>query len=411
MQLVENIEIALRALRLNALRSMLTMLGIIIGVGSVITMVAVGSGAHERVAAQIRSLGSNLLLVTPHAPMRGGVRLRAGSRNTLTEEDAAAIRREVSSVVVAAPTVSGNAQIVFGNANWATTIGGILPDYLIARDWQLAQGRSFTMEEADTAAKVALIGRSVADALFAGDEPLGQTVRIGRVPFSIVGVLASKGQNASGRDQDDVILVPLSTAKLRLLGDPRQGNRAAISFIMVKLDDADSLAVAEREIRGLLRQRHRLRDGAESDFAIRNMQEVFAAREEATRSLSLLLAIVASVSLLVGGISIMNIMLVSVTERTREIGLRLAVGARRSDIRKQFLVEAMTLCLAGGLIGVLLGVASAVAVARLAGWPILIEWQVVLVSLGFATLVGAFFGLYPAHKASRMDPIEALRFE
>jgi putative ABC transport system permease protein len=402
---------AVRALRANLLRSALTMLGIVIGVAAVIAMVAVGSGAQTQVAEQIRSLGANLLLVQPGSESEGAVRLGAGSRHNLTEEDAAAIAAEVPDVLAAAPTVAGNAHLVHGNRNWSSVVGGVTPDYLVARDWRIAKGRAFTSDEVETAAKVVLLGATVVEELFANEGPLGQLVRIANVPFTVVGVLGAKGQAAeSGRDQDDVALLPLTAAKLRVLGARSQVSRRAVDFIMVKATSTDTMAPVQLQIEQLLRQRHRLAPD-DDDFKIREPAAAMEAQAAAARSLTLFLAAVASVSLVVGGISIMNIMLVSVTERTREIGLRQAVGARRQDIRGQFLIEAVMLCVLGGLTGIVLGIGVAIAIAELVGWPIFVSPLAVLVAFGFAGAVGVFFGFYPAHKASRLDPIEALRFE
>jgi putative ABC transport system permease protein len=403
---------ATRALRANLLRSALTMLGIVIGVAAVIAMVAVGSGAQTQVADQIRSLGANLLLVQPGSSRDGAVRLGAGSRHSLTEDDAAAIAAEVPGVLTAAPTVAGDAHLVHGNLNWSTLVGGITPDYLIARDWSVTSGRSFAAQEVESAAKVVLLGATTARELFPNGEPLGQGIRIANVPFTVIGVLGEKGQAAaSGRDQDDVALIPLSAAKLRVLGARSQVSRQSVDFVMVKAASTAAMAGVQQQIEQLLRQRHRLPPGADDDFQVREPAAAMEAQAAAARSLTLFLAAVASVSLVVGGISIMNIMLVSVTERTREIGLRQAVGARRRDIRHQFLIEAVMLCLLGGLTGIALGVAAAVAIAELVGWPIFISPLAAVVAFGFAGAVGVFFGFYPAHKASRLDPIEALRFE
>jgi putative ABC transport system permease protein len=401
-----------RALRANLLRSVLTMLGIVIGVAAVIAMVAVGSGAQTQVDSQIRSLGSNLLLVQPGSSRDGAVRLGAGSRHSLTEDDAVAIAAEVSGVLTAAPTVAGNAHLVHGNLNWATLVGGVTPDYLIARDWSVAEGRVFTSEEITAAAKVAVLGATVVKELFPEENPLGQVVRIANVPFTVIGVLGEKGQaSASGRDQDDVALIPLSAAKLRVLGARSQVSRRAVDFIMVKATSTSAMAPAQQQIARLLRQRHRLPPDAEDDFQVREPAAAMEAQAAAARTLTLFLASVASVSLVVGGISIMNIMLVSVTERTREIGLRQAVGAQRGDIRSQFLIEAVMLCLLGGLTGIALGIGAAIVMAEFLGWPIFVSPSAILVAFGFAGAVGIFFGFYPAHKASRLNPIEALRFE
>ncbi|QRM31426.1 ABC transporter permease [Microvirga sp. VF16] len=411
MNMAETIRIAWRAIRANLLRSTLTMLGMIIGVAALITMVAIGSGAQSQIDEQIRSLGANLLMIQPGSSNQGGVRLGAGSRQSLTEEDAAAIASEVPGVVVAAPTTSGAIQVVHGNANWSTLAGGITPAYLVARDWRVETGRGFTLDEVDTAAKVVLLGGAVVDKLFEDKDPLGQVVRIANVPFTVIGVLTRKGQNAgNGRDQDDVVLIPLSTAKLRVLGSNKV-SRNAVDFIMVKVVSDEASVSAQEQIHRLLRQRHRLSAEAPDDFQIRKPSETMEARAAATRSLTFLLAAIASVSLVVGGISIMNIMLVSVTERTREIGLRQALGARRRDVRNQFLVESTMLCVLGGLLGVGVGVLVAVGIGKLAGWPIWVSPASIALGFAFSGAIGVFFGFYPAHKAALLDPIEALRFE
>jgi len=405
---LEALRSAFEALRVNPLRSVLTMLGIIIGVGAVIAMVAVGSGARAVVMEQIRSLGSNLFIIVSGTVTSGGVRMGTGSGQRLTEDDAAALEREIPSIAVAAPVSRGTAQLVTGNANWSTVVLGTTASYLDARDWELAAGRRFTGEEQARAEKVVLLGVSVVQNLYGDSDPLGQTLRIKNVPFTVIGVLDRKGQSTSGQDQDDIVLMPLSTAKNRVLGYSRASARA-VGAIMVKVADGIEMAEAEPEIRALLRQRHRLQAGQDDDFWMRNLSEVAATREASSRTLALLLAAVAGVSLVVGGIGIMNIMLVSVTERTREIGLRLAVGARKRDILGQFLIEATVLSAIGGLIGVVGGVAAAFVTARIAGWPTLIEPEVILLAVGFSAAVGVTFGLYPAGRAARLDPIEALR--
>jgi putative ABC transport system permease protein len=408
---LETLRIAFRAIRANLLRSALTMLGIIIGVAAVITMVAIGTGAQRQVAEQIRSLGSNLLLVQPGSPNQGGARLGIGQRLTLTEEDAAAIVGEVPGVLVAVPTMSGPGHVVQGNLNWSTLVGGITPGYLVARDWRVETGREFTLEEMETAAKVVLLGRTVADTLFREEDPVGRQVRLANTPFTVIGVLASKGQvAAAGRDQDDTVLVPLSTAKLRVLGGSRV-SRNLVDFLLVKIAAEEASEPVRQQIRRLLRQRHRLDEQAEDDFRIREPFAAMEARAASTRSLTYLLAAIASVSLVVGGISIMNIMLVSVTERTREIGLRQALGARRRNLLNQFLVEATTLCVLGGLVGVVVGIGAAFGIGTMAGWPIWVSPASVVLAVVFSGVIGVFFGFYPAHKASRLDPIQALRFE
>jgi putative ABC transport system permease protein len=410
MNLLALLRIALRALAINKLRSALTMLGIVIGVGAVIVMIAVGAGAQARVEEQIRALGSNLLLVMSGATTAGGVRLGFGSNFTLSEDDAAAINREIPDAL-AAPALRGSAQVVWGNSNWSTQIYGVTPEYLEAREWPLAAGRAFEPAEVSSAGKVCLIGATVAKQLFGQTDPLDQVIRIKRVPFTVVGVLETKGQSLMGTDQDDLVLMPISTARTRVLGAANLARQRSVGTIWVKVAQGLDTRTVEEQVRGLLRQRHRVQPGADDDFSLRNLQEVMAAQEASSRVLALLLAAVASVSLLVGGIGIMNIMLVSVTERTREIGLRMAVGARTRDILGQFLVEAVTLSVIGGLVGVGLGIGTSAVIAKVAGWRIVISPEAIGLAVAFACAIGVFFGFYPARKAARLNPVEALRFE
>ncbi len=399
---------AIAALRANLLRSILTMLGIVIGVAAVITMVAVGSGARSAVMEQIRSLGSNIIILQPGSVTTGGARLGAGTRPTLTEGDAAAIERDVASVLSASPRMWRGLQAVAGNVNWWTTILATAPGYLTAREWVIANGREFTEEEMRTAAKVALIGATVARTLFGDADPVDQLIRLGAVPVTVIGLLERKGQNSSGQDQDDTIIMPMTTAKRRVMGIT-PGSASSVHDIFVKVADGEDMGAAAAAIRDVLRVRHRIQAGQEDDFRLRLLSEIVASREETSRSLAFLLAAVAAVSLLVGGIGIMNIMLVSVVERTREIGLRLAVGARPRDILVQFLAEATALAAIGGGFGVLLGVAVSDILARSAGWPTMVEPGSIVLAVLFSALIGIFFGLYPARRASLLDPIEALR--
>ena len=403
-------HLALTALAANPARTGLTMLGVIIGVAAVVTMMAVGAGAQARVEGQIRSLGSNLIIVLSGSITASGVRLGAGSQLTVTEDDARAMEREIDSIHVAAPTVRGGVQVVAGNANWSTALFGVTPAFMEARDWEIAVGRPLSQDDVDGATKVALLGQTVAQNLFGGADPVGQVIRIKKVPLTVIGVLARKGQSTQGQDQDDAVLVPLSTAKQKVLGTS-QANARAVNGILVKVREAGAMKSAEQSIRTLLRQRHHLQSGQDDDFTLRNLSEILESQEASSRVLSLLLAAIASVSLVVGGIGIMNIMLVSVTERTREIGLRRAVGARRRDILTQFLIEAVTVSLAGGTIGIALGVIGAWAIGYFAGWPAPIQARAVLPAFLFAGAVGIFFGFYPARKASRLNPIDALRYE
>jgi putative ABC transport system permease protein len=407
---LQSARVALRALRVNKLRSALTMLGIIIGVGAVIAMVGVGAGAQARVAEQIQSLGSNLIIVLSGSTTSGGIRLGQGSQLTITEEDSLAIAREIPAVQAAAPSMRGTAQVVYGNLNWATGIQGVTPDYAEAREWGVTSGRFLTIEDLDGATKVALLGQTTAQNLFGDLDPLGQIIRIKKVPFTVVGVLDRKGQNSWGQDQDDIVVIPLTTAKKKVLG-VSQANARSVGSISVKIRAGENMVEAEDQMRALLRQRHRLQPYQDDDFTLRNLSEILQTQEESSKVMTYLLAAIASVSLLVGGIGIMNIMLVSVTERTREIGLRMAVGARGRDILLQFLVEAVTLSLIGGIIGIALGVASSQAISEFAEWRTQLPLGAVVMAFGFAAAVGVFFGFYPARKAARLDPIEALRYE
>ncbi len=402
---------AFKALAANALRSVLTMLGIIIGVAAVITMIAVGRGATERVQEQMKGLGSNIMLVLPGGVSQAGVRLGAQTRQRLTEEDALAIAYEIPEVQVAAPTSRTSGQAVFGNTNWGTTIFGVTNDYLEARDWGLASGRLFDGAELSGSAKVAWVGATVARELFGDQDPVDQTVRVRGIPMKVLGVLATKGQNSMGQDQDDVIMVPISTLRNRLWGGDASSKLKRVGAISVKVREGQDMKAVEESVKDLLRQRFKVQPGGDDPFQIRNLTEILQAQEESSRVMTLLLAAVAGISLLIGGIGIMNIMLVSVTERTREIGLRMAVGARGRDILAQFLIEATTLSLIGGAIGVMLGAGATLAVGQFAGWRAAMTVDAVVLAVGFSALVGVFFGYYPARRASRLLPIAALRYE
>lgn len=410
MSLFEAIRSALSAIGANALRSALTMLGIIIGVAAVIAMVAIGSGARERVTGQIKSLGANLAIIQSGNVTQGGVRLGAGASSTLTDEDAAAIAREVEGVVAAAPVIVTRAQAVYGGTNWSTQITATDLDFFTAREWDVAEGRLFEPEELRRGEIVAIIGQTVARNLFGDENPLEQQFRIRNVPFKVIGVMAPKGQSALGQDQDDAIFVPLDTGRRRIVGRNYARDRS-VQSIMVKFASEEAIAPGIADVSALLRQRHRLMEDQEDDFIVRNLTEIANTATAAATTLSWLLAAVAAVSLLVGGIGIMNIMLVSVTERTREIGLRLAVGARQRDVLAQFLIEATTLATIGGAAGVALGIGAALTIANIAGWPSVVSVEAILIAVGVSGLIGVFFGFYPARQAARLDPIEALRRE
>jgi ABC-type antimicrobial peptide transport system permease subunit len=400
---------ALRALRRNKLRSALTMLGIVIGVAAVIVMVSIGQGASEAVRAQIQSLGTNLMMVVPGATTSAGVRSGAGGVSTLTREDAKAIAAECSAVSDVAWMKRQIGQVIQGELNWSTQIQGVSPGYFSVRDWRVESGAVFGPRDEESANRVTLLGRTVVENLFGpGEDPVGATIRIKDVPFRVIGVLSRKGQTTWGQDQDDTVVIPFSTAERRVLGSQILG---MVDMIFVSASSAANVLVASEQIASLLRQRHRIAPGATDDFTVRNLNEMALAQESASRVMEKLLLWVASISLLVGGIGIMNILLVSVTERTREIGIRMAVGAKRRHILLQFLVEAVALSGAGGLVGVVLGVASAGAVSRLAGWPTLISASWVLGALLFSAAVGVFFGFWPARRAAGLDPIAALRYE
>jgi putative ABC transport system permease protein len=401
---------ALRALAANTLRSILTMLGIIIGVAAVITMIAVGQGATDRVQEQMKGLGSNIMLVLPGSITQGGARLGAQTGQGLTEEDALAIAIDVPEVQVAAPAMRAGVQVVSGNANWSTSAMGTTNDYLEAREWPLESGRLFEAAEVAGSAKVVIIGQTTARELFGDADPLDQVIRVRKVPVTIVGVLSRKGQNSMGQDQDDIILLPISTFRNRVQGG-WGGKSKRVGSISVKVREGQSMKAAEDNIKDLLRQRFKVQPNADDPFSIRNLTEILQAQEASSRVMTLLLSAVAGISLIIGGIGIMNIMLVSVTERTREIGLRMAVGARSRDILTQFLIEAVTLSLIGGAIGVVLGAAATWAVGYFAGWQVAMTPQSVLLAAGFSGFVGVLFGFYPARRASRLLPIQALRYE
>jgi putative ABC transport system permease protein len=406
MDLVAIVRIAMRALARNKLRSVLTMLGIIIGVGAVIAMVSVGQGAQQQAQQQIAAMGSNMLFVQSGTVNRGGMRMGWGATKTLVYDDLLAILRECPSVVAAAPGSQASAQVVFGNDNWATNINGTEPQYFDIRSWPLAEGTSFTQDDVSTAANVAVIGETVRKNLFGATDPIGQTVRINNLSFRVVGLLTPKGTSAAmGQDQDDIILVPITTLQKKITGQDW------LRWIMVSAVSKEASYTAQQQITALLRDRHRIRSGQDDDFFVRNLADMADLADQNARLFTILLASIASISLIVGGIGIMNIMLVSVTERTREIGIRMAIGATESDVQQQFLIEAIVLSVAGGAIGILSGMGASYLITQTLGWPVLVSPTAILAAVLFSMAVGIFFGFYPARKAARLDPIEALRYE
>jgi putative ABC transport system permease protein len=407
MNLVMIIRVAFRALVRNKMRAALTMLGIIIGVAAVIAMVSIGQGAQASVQAQIESIGTNLLFVSAGAQNVGGVRSGTGDSgtNTLTVEDLEAIRREVPSVAMLTPTVNSRSQLVSGNMNWNTQVQGVSEEYPGVRKWTVQTGEFFGEGDVRTAARVIVIGQTIADNLFPGMDAVGQTLRVANLPFRVIGVMTRKGQDQQGRDQDDVAFSPYTTVQKKILGSPR------LQVAYVSAVSQDATYTAQQQITELLRQRHKLTSNEPNDFTVRNMTDIAEAANETNNTMTILLACIASVSLLVGGIGIMNIMLVSVTERTREIGIRMAIGARSSAVRSQFLIESIVLSLTGGFIGIVLGIVLSLAIPQLLGWPTLISTLAIIGSVLFSVAVGVFFGYYPARKAAALDPIEALRYE
>ncbi|WNO61759.1 ABC transporter permease [Rheinheimera sp. MMS21-TC3] len=409
MNMLTLLAVAWSALKVNLMRSILTMLGIIIGVSAVIIMLALGEGARYDVDQQIKSLGGNVFIVFARGRFSGGARESSGSRQGLTEQDALAIEQQIPQVNVAAPTLRASGQLIYGNMNWAPEINGVDNRIFAAQSWSVVAGRDFSTTELNTAARVAIIGQTVKRELFAESDPIGQTIRVNKMPVTIIGVLNGKGQNTQGNDQDDLIFMPLSTVRKRIAGTTLS-SPTAIRSIIVQVEHEQDMDYVQQEIDSLLSQRLRSTTG-ESPFRIFNLSQMISTRSETMQIFNGLLAAVASVSLLVGGIGIMNIMLVSVTERTREIGLRMAVGAEPKVILKQFLIEAVLLCGMGGLIGLLLAVAVTQGLAHFADYTAIIQPRVVLMSLGFSCLIGVFFGYYPATKAAKLQPIDALRYE
>jgi putative ABC transport system permease protein len=406
MDLMAIIRIAMRALARNKLRSSLTMLGIIIGVGAVIAMVSVGQGAQEQAQQQIAAMGSNMLFVGAGTVTRGGMHMGWGATKSLVYDDMLAILRECPAVKAAAPGSQASAQVVFGNDNWATRVNGTEPQYFDIRTWPFQEGTSFTQNDVEMAANVAVIGETVRKNLFGATDPLGETIRINNLPFKVVGVLTPKGTSAAmGDDQDDIILVPITTLQKKITGQDW------LRWIMVSAVSRQASYTAQQQITSLLRDRHRIRSGQDDDFMVRNLADMADLADQQARLFTVLLASIASISLIVGGIGIMNIMLVSVTERTREIGIRMAIGATEGDVQQQFLIEAVVLSLVGGAAGIVSGMGASYLITQTLGWPVLVSPMAIVAAVIFSMAVGIFFGFYPARKAARLDPIEALRYE
>jgi len=401
-------KIAFRALRTNKMRSALTMLGIVIGVAAVIAMLAIGTAARQKISDEISTVGSNLIMILAGATSSGGARMGAGSDPTISFDDAEAIKNECPAVLDVAPVHTGPGQVIYRNQNWSTMILGATPSILNIREWEIESGRPLVVQDVRNSTKVCLLGKSVADNLYGAIDPVGTILRIKKVPFTVIGVLQAKGQTLTGQDQDDRIYVPITTAQKKIFGRTIPG---MVQFLMVKANSVDDLDDAVQQIRDLLRQRHRIVPGQENDFTVENLTQMLDMAIRLTNIMTVLLGAIASISLLVGGIGIMNIMLVSVTERTREIGIRIAVGAKTWDIRLQFIVEAMTLSIIGGCIGIALGQTGSVIVSKFANLPVIISPLSIIIAFGFSAVVGVFFGFYPAYKASLLNPIDALRYE
>ena len=402
------LTMAIRSLKINKMRSMLTSLGIIIGVSAVIIMLAVGSGASKRIAKDMESMGSNLLMIRSASATSGGVRMGFGTKPSLTLKDAAAISEKCRGILAVAPYSSENKQLTYGNQNWSSTVGGTTPSYLFIRNYEVASGRNLSPEDIKNGSKVAVIGNTVATELFGDVDPINKTMRVGNVPFKIVGLLKTKGQSGMGMDQDDLVFIPITTAQKKVFGTSFPGT---VTMINVKATDSEILDTTQSDITELLKQGHRIGKTQDNDFEIRNLAEMQETIKSSARTMSILLGAIASVSLLVGGIGIMNIMLVSVTERTKEIGIRMAIGAKASDIRVQFLIESFLLAVIGGLIGVIVGVIGAKSVEMFSTMSISISGFSIALSLGFSGAIGVLFGYYPAYKASLLNPIDALRYE
>jgi len=407
-EVISAVKIAIRALIVNKMRAVLTSLGIIIGVAAVIIMLAIGEGATKQISDQMASMGSNLLMILSGATTSSGMRMGSGTQPTLTFKDAEAIGAECPSVQSVAPNLGGVAQVIYGNQNWSTQVTGTTPSMLEIRDWPLDSGRTFTQDDVKNANKVCLLGKTVVTNLFGDLDPIDKTIRIKGIPFRVVGILDSKGQAAMGQDQDDVIIIPLTTSQKKLFGAEFPG---MVKMIMVKARSSEDLDSAQNEIAALLRERHHIGLRQDDDFTVRNLTQMMQTAKQSSDVMAFLLGAIASVSLLVGGIGIMNIMLVSVTERTKEIGIRMAIGAKSSDIRLQFLIESLILSLTGGIIGILIGISSAQILASTAGWKTVVSPFSIIMSFGFSGFVGIFFGFYPAYKASLLSPIDALRYE
>ncbi len=401
-------KIAVRSLKINKMRSMLTSLGIIIGVSAVIIMLSIGEGAKQRISKDIAAVGSNILMVSSGSTTSGGVRMGSGSQPTLTMKDSEAIAKNCPSVSISAPVVSEVKQVVVGNQNWSTSVMGITPGYLDVRAWEIESGKAITDDDVKNDTKIAIIGATVATNLFGDVDPINKTIRIGGIPVKVVGLLKAKGQNSMGMDQDDTVFIPITTAQKKLFGASFPG---MVKQINIQARDEDALKRAEDEIKVLLRERHNLGKYKEDDFSIRNFTQMLETARQASNTMALLLGAIASVSLLVGGIGIMNIMLVSVTERTKEIGIRMAIGAKAMNIRVQFLIEAILLSVAGGLIGIFIGVSGSKLVALFSSMTVVISPFAILISFAFSAIIGVAFGYYPAYKASLLNPIDALRYE